>query len=89
MQGDGEGGGNSRWYSLGKCCWDGLYELCVHRGMKDRIQGGQVRKGENSGRGNRPLRGRKRWSGCDGGRAWGKGLGVAVLGKEGDKAELG
>ena len=40
--------------------------------LSDRIQGGQVRRGENSGLSNRPLRGRKRWSGCDGGRAWGR-----------------
>ncbi len=36
--------------SRGRCSGEGLYKLKVHRGWKDRIQGGLVQRGENSGR---------------------------------------
>ncbi len=82
--------GNSRWCSRGRCSEEGLYELEVHRGWIDRIQGGLVQRGGYSGRGNRPLdyKGEGSGVGVVAEKHGGGGLGEAVLGEEGDKTKL-
>jgi hypothetical protein len=81
---------NSHWYSRGRCYERGLYEkLLVHKGKRDRRQGGQIRMGGNSGQGSRQKKGKRGGVGVVGEEHGNGGFAVAVLGKEGDKAELG